>query len=94
MHWQYDGYLNAQHYSCIHSSIVINECQGQCHFSMWVEVSDWVPKSAADQCMQICVFQTRHGQQEIVLGLMYNSALPLRRQHIYGKVEQHRKVSH
>ena len=39
----------------------INECQGLCQFSMCVEVSDWVPKSPADQCMQICVFQTRHG---------------------------------
>ena len=29
-------------------------------------------------------------QQQIVLGLIY-SALPLRRQHIYGKDEQHRK---
>ena len=46
--------------------------------SMCVEVSDWVQMSPADQCMQICVFQTHVTvQQQIVLGLMY-SALPLR----------------
>ena len=45
----------------VFAALAINECQGQCHFSMCVEVSDWVHMSPADQCMQICVFQTRHG---------------------------------
>ena len=45
----------------VFAPLAINECQGQCHFSMCVEVSDWVQMSPADQCMQICVFQTRHG---------------------------------
>ena len=53
----------------VFAALAINECQGQCHFSMCVEVSDWVQMSPADQCMQICVFQTRHGQHQIVLGL-------------------------
>ena len=42
-------------------ALAINECQGQCPFSMCVEVSDWVQMSPADQCMQICVFQKHHG---------------------------------
>ena len=42
------------------AALSINECQGQCHLSMCVEVSDWLQMSPADQCMQICVFQTRH----------------------------------
>ena len=73
----------------VFTALAINECQGQCHFCMCVEVSDWVQMSPADQCMQICVFQTRHGTTPDCFRLLMYSALPLRRQHIYGKDEQH-----
>ena len=63
-------------------ALAINECQGQCHLACALKSLIGVCKSVFSKHVTV--------QQQIVLGLMY-SALPLRRQHIYGKDEQHRK---
>ena len=68
-------------------ALAINECQGQCHLACALKS---LIGYKCHQLTSVCksVF-SKHVtvQRQIVLGLMY-SALPLRRQHNYGKDEQ------
>ena len=70
----------------VFAALAINECQGQCHFSMCVEVSDWVPKSPADQCMQICVWKTCRGTKADCFRLHVFSTTAAAPTHLWQKL--------